>query len=61
MPPRHWILKSGASYRLSFTPCTSIEPKNKSYKVLVFQVADVGIQADILDFLQELIDAINAL
>jgi electron transfer flavoprotein alpha subunit len=34
---------------------------NKNVKAPIFQVADVGIEADILDFLPELTDAINAL
>ena len=32
---------------------------NKNVKAPIFQVADVGIEADILDFLPELTDAIN--
>jgi electron transfer flavoprotein alpha subunit len=32
---------------------------NKNPKAPIFQVADVGIEADILDFLPELTDAIN--
>jgi electron transfer flavoprotein alpha subunit len=34
---------------------------NKNPKAPIFQVADVGIEADILDFLPELTDAINEL
>ncbi len=34
---------------------------NKNVKAPIFQVADVGIEADILDFLPELTDAINEL
>ncbi len=34
---------------------------NKNVKAPIFQVADVGIEADILDFLPELADAINEL
>jgi electron transfer flavoprotein alpha subunit len=34
---------------------------NKNPKAPIFQVADVGVEADILDFLPELTDAINAL
>jgi electron transfer flavoprotein alpha subunit len=34
---------------------------NKNPKAPIFQVADVGIKADILDFLPELTDAINDL
>ena len=34
---------------------------NKNAKAPIFQVADVGIEADILDFLPELTDAINEL
>jgi electron transfer flavoprotein alpha subunit len=32
---------------------------NKNVKAPIFQVADVGIEADVLDFLPELTDAIN--
>jgi electron transfer flavoprotein alpha subunit len=34
---------------------------NKNTKAPIFQIADVGIEADILDFLPELTDAINEL
>jgi electron transfer flavoprotein alpha subunit len=34
---------------------------NKNVKAPIFQIADVGIEADILDFLPELTDAINEL
>ena len=34
---------------------------NKNSKAPIFQIADVGIEADILDFLPELTDAINEL
>lgn len=34
---------------------------NKNVKAPIFQVADVGIEADILDFLPELADAVNDL
>lgn len=34
---------------------------NKNIKAPIFQVADVGIEADILDFLPEMTEAIKAM